>query len=92
MPTIKGSRGVRSTKDTKKEWSQQWEENNEPVLFLGQRNREFQGESPRSRIAVKLRQLLGSKCVGCLVLCGLELKRAHPFNPALPDEAVCLFL
>lgn len=39
MPTIKGSRRVRSTKDTKKEWSHQWEENGEPVLLLGQRNR-----------------------------------------------------
>lgn len=89
-PTMKGSRRVRLTKDTTREWSHQWEENDEPVLLLGQRNREFQGESPRSRIAVNLRQLLGSKCVGCSVLCGLEVKRAHPFIlPCLMRQLVC---
>lgn len=35
MPTVEGGGRVRVAKETKKEWSQREEENNEPVLLLG---------------------------------------------------------
>lgn len=60
MPTIKGrwkSQGHQRDQE---------EENHEPVPLLVKGNRESQGQSPRSSVAVILRQLLGSKLGHCV--------------------------